>query len=210
MIYTLSQSFGRAFLGQSPGWYKYTIVAFLIANPILLLLVGPVLTGWVVLGEFILTLAMALRCYPLQPGGLIAIEAALIGLTTPESIYEEVTQAFPVILLLIFMVAGIYFLRDLHGALLDADLLLEVYLAMTGGQGALTLDDYAASMHTVTAATRAIRPAGTLVVLRATEQEIEAHEALLRLLDKASAGRTAWRLFEPATPSPTPAAAATA
>jgi NhaB family Na+:H+ antiporter len=113
MIYTLSQSFGRAFLGQSPGWYKYTIVAFLIANPILLLLVGPVLTGWVVLGEFILTLAMALRCYPLQPGGLIAIEAALIGLTTPESIYEEVTQAFPVILLLIFMVAGIYFLRDL-------------------------------------------------------------------------------------------------
>ena len=98
MIYTLSQSFGRAFLGQSPGWYKYTIVAFLVANPILLLLAGPVVTGWVLLGEFILTLAMALRCYPLQPGGLLAIEAALIGLTTPESIYEEVTQAFPVIL----------------------------------------------------------------------------------------------------------------
>ena len=100
--------------------------------------------------------------------------------------------------------------RDLHGALLDADLLLEVYLAMTGGQGALTLDDYDTSTHTVAAATRAIRPAGTLVVLRATEQEIEAHEALLRLLDKASGGRTAWRSFEPATPSPTPAVAATA
>ena len=56
---------------------------------------------------------MALRCYPLQPGGLLAIEAVLIGLTTPESVYEEVTAAFPVILLLIFMVAGIYFLRDL-------------------------------------------------------------------------------------------------
>jgi NhaB family Na+:H+ antiporter len=56
---------------------------------------------------------MALRCYPLQPGGLLALEAVLIGLTTPESVYEEVTQAFPVILLLIFMVAGIYFLRDL-------------------------------------------------------------------------------------------------
>ena len=56
---------------------------------------------------------MALRCYPLQPGGLLAIQAVLIGLTTPESVYEEVTQAFPVILLLIFMVAGIYFLRDL-------------------------------------------------------------------------------------------------
>ena len=56
---------------------------------------------------------MALRCYPLQPGGLLAIQAVIIGLTTPESVYEEVTGAFPVILLLIFMVAGIYFLRDL-------------------------------------------------------------------------------------------------
>lgn len=113
MIYTLAQAFGRAFMGQSPDWYKYTIVAFLIANPILLLVAGPVVTGWAILAEFILTLAMALRCYPLQPGGLLAIEATLVGLTTPESIYEEVTQAFPVILLLIFMVAGIYFLRDL-------------------------------------------------------------------------------------------------
>jgi NhaB family Na+:H+ antiporter len=110
---TLSQSFARSFLGQSPGWYKLTIVGFLIANPILLVLFGPVATGWAVLAEFILTLAMALRCYPLQPGGLLAIESVLIGLTSPESVYEEVTQAFPVILLLIFMVAGIYFLRDL-------------------------------------------------------------------------------------------------
>ena len=37
----------------------------------------------------------------------------VIGLTSAESVYEEVVQAFPVILLLIFMVAGIYFLRDL-------------------------------------------------------------------------------------------------
>lgn len=113
MNHTLSQSFGRAFMGQSPDWYKLTIVAFLILNPIVLLLAGPVITGWVLLAEFIFTLAMALQCYPLQPGGLLAIEAVLIGLTTPESVYEEVTLAFPVILLLIFMVAGIYFLRDL-------------------------------------------------------------------------------------------------
>ncbi|MGI9245535.1 MAG: sodium/proton antiporter NhaB [Steroidobacteraceae bacterium] len=110
---TLSGAFGRAFLGQSPGWYKLTILAFLIANPILMLVFGPVVAGWALLGEFILTLAMALRCYPLQPGGLLALEAVLIGLTTPESVYHEVTQAFPVLLLLIFMVAGIYFLRDL-------------------------------------------------------------------------------------------------
>ena len=113
MTRTLSQAFGRAFMGQAPDWYKLTVVAFLVTNPIVLILFGPVVTGWVVLAQFIVTLAMALRCYPLQPGGLLAIEAVVIGLTTPESVYEEIVQAFPVILLLIFMVAGIYFLRDL-------------------------------------------------------------------------------------------------
>ena len=113
MTRTLSQAFGRAFMGQAPDWYKLTVAAFLVANPIVLILFGAVVAGWVVLAEFIFTLAMALRCYPLQPGGLLAIEAVVIGLTTPESVYEEVVQAFPVILLLIFMVAGIYFLRDL-------------------------------------------------------------------------------------------------
>ena len=113
MINTLSQAFGRGFLGNSPGWYKQAIVAFLVLNPIFMMWLGPVATGWIMLGEFIFTLAMSLRCYPLQPGGLLAVEAVLIGLTTPESVYEEVVQAFPVILLLMFMVAGIYFLRDL-------------------------------------------------------------------------------------------------
>ncbi len=113
MSHTIAQSFGRAFLGQAPDWYKLTILGFLLVNPVLMLLLGPTVTGWVLLGQFIFTLAMALRCYPLQPGGLLAIQAVLIGLTTPESVYEEVTSAFPVILLLIFMVAGIYFLRDL-------------------------------------------------------------------------------------------------
>ena len=97
--------------------------------------------------------------------------------------------------------------RDLHGALLDADLLLEVYLAMTGGQGALTLDDHVAAAQTTSGPVRATRPAGTLVVLRASEAELAAHEALLRVLDKSSGGRTAWRRFEPAaaeetTPQP--------
>jgi DNA polymerase-3 subunit epsilon len=87
--------------------------------------------------------------------------------------------------------------RDLHGALLDADLLLEVYLAMTGGQGAFTLDDRAATTQLVAASSRALRPAGTLVVLRASEQELLAHEGLLELLDKTSGGKTAWRSFEP-------------
>jgi len=113
VTFTLSQAFGRAFMGQAPQWYKLTVVAFLVGNPILFLLAGPLVTGWVLLAEFIFTLAMALRCYPLQPGGLLALQAVVMGLTTAESVYAEVVQAFPVILLLIFMVAGIYFLRDL-------------------------------------------------------------------------------------------------
>lgn len=113
MTVTLAQAFARNFLGHAPSWYKLTILVFLAANPIALLLLGPTFTGWLLLGEFIFTLAMALRCYPLQPGGLIALEAVLIGLTSAESVYAEIVNAFPVILLLIFMVAGIYFLRDL-------------------------------------------------------------------------------------------------
>jgi len=86
--------------------------------------------------------------------------------------------------------------RDLHGALLDADLLLEVYLAMTGGQGALTLDEAAAATEARTDARKAKRPRGKLVVVRATEAELAAHESRLAALDKASGGRTAWRNLE--------------
>jgi NhaB family Na+:H+ antiporter len=86
MTPTLAQAFARGFLGEAPGWYKLAIVACLVANPIFLHAFGPVVTGWLLLGEFIFTLAMALRCYPLQPGGLLAIQSVLIGLTTAESV----------------------------------------------------------------------------------------------------------------------------
>jgi NhaB family Na+:H+ antiporter len=56
---------------------------------------------------------MALKCYPLQPCGLLALEAVLLGLTTPQSVFHETQKNFAVILLLIFMVAGIFFLKDL-------------------------------------------------------------------------------------------------
>jgi Na+:H+ antiporter, NhaB family len=113
MTRTLAQAFARGFLGHAPRWYKLTIVGFLLVNPALMVLFGPTVTGWVVLLQFIFTLAMALQCYPLQPGGLLAIQSVLIGLTTAESVYAEVVQAFPVLLLLMFMVAGIFFLREL-------------------------------------------------------------------------------------------------
>ena len=109
---TLS-SFTQNFLGQAPEWYKLTIVAFLVANPLLLLVLGPYITGWIIVLEFIFTLAMALKCYPLQPGGLIAFEAVVMGMTNPDTIRMEIFNAFPVILLLMFMVAGIYFMKEL-------------------------------------------------------------------------------------------------
>jgi len=112
MATTLPQAFQRNFLGNAPGWYKLTILVFLIINPILLYTVGPFITGWVLIVEFIFTLAMALKCYPLPAGGLLAIEAVVIGLTTAESVYHEALANFEVILLLIFMVAGIYFMKD--------------------------------------------------------------------------------------------------
>ena len=110
---TLAGALTENFLGRSPDWYKLTIVGFLIANPLLMMTAGPFITGWVLIVEFIFCLAMALKCYPLQPGGLLAIEAVMMGLTTAETVYAEVVQNFPVLLLLMFMVAAIYFLKEL-------------------------------------------------------------------------------------------------
>jgi NhaB family Na+:H+ antiporter len=109
---SLANAFWHNFLGPSALWYKKTIVAFLLINPVVILL-DPFLAGWLLICEFIFTLAMALKCYPLQPGGLLALEAIALGLTSTESVYHEVVNNFPVILLLMFMVAGIYFMKDL-------------------------------------------------------------------------------------------------
>ena len=109
----LFHSLQTNFLGNSDRWYKQTIVAFLIINPIVYFAIGPFVAGWLLIAEFIFTLAMALKCYPLQPGGLLAIEALIIGMTSPENVFHEVEANLEVILLLIFMVAGIHFMRDL-------------------------------------------------------------------------------------------------
>lgn len=108
-----SNPVGQNFLGNSPDWYKLTILGFLVINPFCLWLLGGYFTGWLLIGEFIFTLAMALKCYPLQPGGLLALEAVFLGMTTPDTVYHEIEVGLEVILLLIFMVAGIYFMKDL-------------------------------------------------------------------------------------------------
>lgn len=112
----MEMSYGRAlwrnFLGQSPDWYKLTLIVFLIINPLAFYL-NPFVAGWLLVVEFIFTLAMALKCYPLLPGGLLAIEAVFIGMTTAEHIRDEIAGNLEVLLLLIFMVAGIYFMKQL-------------------------------------------------------------------------------------------------
>jgi len=83
--------------------------------------------------------------------------------------------------------------RDLHGALLDAEILLDVYLRMTGGQGALILGAQDGDGGPVGAIRRLSPSRERLPVLAATEQELAAHEARLTAIDKASAGKTLWR-----------------
>jgi NhaB family Na+:H+ antiporter len=100
------------FLGNSPKWFKLTIIAFLIIN-IPLFFINPTVCAWLFIGEFIFCLAMALKCYPLQSGGLLAIEAVALGLTTPKHAYNEISANLEVVLLLVFMVAGIYFMKPL-------------------------------------------------------------------------------------------------
>ncbi|TCP96830.1 sodium/proton antiporter (NhaB family) [Cricetibacter osteomyelitidis] len=107
------QTFLKNFLGKSPNWYKLSILAFLIINPIVFFFVSPFWAGWMLVAEFIFTLAMALKCYPLPAGGLLAIEAVMIGMTHPEHVKAEIMANFEVILLLMFMVAGIYFTKQL-------------------------------------------------------------------------------------------------
>ncbi|MGE8467566.1 MAG: sodium/proton antiporter NhaB [Pseudomonas putida] len=113
MSRSLAGALAHNFLGQSPLWYKAVIGLFLVLNPLLLLTAGPVTAGWVLVIEFIFTLGMALKCYPLMPGGLLLVEALLLGMTTPQALYEELLHNFPVILLLMFMVAGIHFMKEL-------------------------------------------------------------------------------------------------
>ncbi|GAB2700119.1 sodium/proton antiporter NhaB [Aliiglaciecola sp. 3_MG-2023] len=113
MQVSMTQAIYKNFLGHAPDWYKQVIVGFLILNPILFYFVSPYIAGWVLVLEFIFTLAMALKCYPLQPGGLLLIEALFIGMTSPGHMYHEITVNISVVLLLVFMVAGIYFMKDL-------------------------------------------------------------------------------------------------
>lgn len=87
--------------------------------------------------------------------------------------------------------------RTLHGALLDAEILADVYLAMTGGQVVLSLETEAAAptqVRTQILERRGDRP--PLLVIRATPEECAAHVRYLELLDKNSGGSCIWKRLE--------------
>jgi DNA polymerase-3 subunit epsilon len=92
--------------------------------------------------------------------------------------------------------------RDYHGALLDAQLLADVYLAMTGGQGALSLDG-AQATEDVAAERRAAhidRKGLKLKVVKATDAELAAHERQLDLIADGCADGALWRKLDGGTP----------
>jgi DNA polymerase III subunit epsilon len=89
--------------------------------------------------------------------------------------------------------------RELHGALLDARILADVYLAMTGGQGALALSEADEPPHAHARerpARMPLRLAVALPVPLATPDEIVAHEVMLAVIAKASGGRVLWAALE--------------
>jgi len=82
--------------------------------------------------------------------------------------------------------------RDLHGALLDAEILAEVYLAMTGGQTALLLDAVE-SQRSGAALVRRERRDVPLPVIAANEREMAEHDRVLDILEKAGGKPCLWR-----------------
>jgi len=95
--------------------------------------------------------------------------------------------------------------RDLHGALLDAQILADVYLAMTGGQVGLALSEITTPARAANDGQAVVpvlvRGATPLCVVMATEEEARAHESMLTIIAKASGGKCLW------TPVPVAAAA---
>ncbi len=82
--------------------------------------------------------------------------------------------------------------RTLHGALLDAELLADVYINMTRGQEALVMESVEVVSSGVSTTVIDLRSL-SLPVLTASEQELAAHEEVLTQMDKASGGKTVWR-----------------
>lgn len=90
--------------------------------------------------------------------------------------------------------------RELHGALLDAEILADVYLAMTGGQAALWADAGQPGQGAAATIKRLSKQRAPLAVIRATEAELAAHAERLDALEKSSGAACVWRRLEADNP----------
>ncbi len=87
--------------------------------------------------------------------------------------------------------------RDLHGALLDAQILVDVYLIMTGGQTDLSLDDPVSEVSAATSKERQLDPnRPRLRIIQPTDEEQEAHRMRLEAIDEASEGKCVWKKLQ--------------
>jgi DNA polymerase-3 subunit epsilon len=82
--------------------------------------------------------------------------------------------------------------RDLHGALLDAQILLDVYLAMTGGQASLSLDDEQSDETGIVMHKMVERNRSPLKLIKPTEEELLAHQLRLQSIERDSGGKCVW------------------
>jgi DNA polymerase-3 subunit epsilon len=88
--------------------------------------------------------------------------------------------------------------RTLHGGLLDAALLAEVYLAMTRGQNSFSIDLGDADTHDAAGNAIVLPPLAAIIVRQAAPDELALHETLLTGLDKDSKGNNIWRTYNAA------------
>ncbi|GGC92097.1 DNA polymerase III subunit epsilon [Undibacterium terreum] len=84
--------------------------------------------------------------------------------------------------------------RKLHGALLDAELLADVFLAMSRGQNSLTMEMQVENEDSANQDQSFDAPLPDVIVLCASDADLDAHNALLSGLDKDSKGKTVWRM----------------
>ncbi len=175
------------FMGSSPRWYKILIAVFLTTNAAVYFSCGPFIAGWAVLLEFLLVLGMALKSYPLFPGGLLALEALCLNMTSSTSVMHEITRNIDVLMLLMFMVPAIYFMQPLLGWLflrmfstIRNKILLSLVFLISGAFLSAWLDALTvlAVMISVSVAVRKIY----LSVERTSPEETEAFNGFLRNL----------------------------
>ena len=183
----IAHGFWSLFMDKASHGYKAFLLGILLLNPVLLMTCGPFWTGWAVLVEFLLILSFSLECYPLFPGGLLALEVLFLKMTPLASVMKEIHANIDVIMLLMFMVPGIYFMKPLLAwifmrlfAATKNKVVLSLVFLLTGAFLAAWLDalTVVAVMITVCAAAKDLHAhAG-----EETEQERQEFDGFLRNL----------------------------